>query len=366
MQISVRREDLIKPLGIVAGVVERRQTLPILSNLLLKASGKKLVMTGTDMEIEVAAEVPCQGDGGQLTVPARKFYEICRALPADATITINSEKEKAVVKSGKSRFRLLTLPESDFPSIEAADWGFSYKVSQKSLKWLLEKTMFCMAQQDVRYYLNGLLMEVANKQLRTVATDGHRLAMAETALPSAADQSARQVIVPRKGVAEMASFLDPSDDEVEISVGPNHLRAVLKGYTFISKLIDGRFPEYGKVIPKNQSKSVLVDRSVFRETLGRVAILSNEKYRGVRFGLSSGAMTITAHNPEQEEAQEEVAVNYTGEDLEIGFNVNYISDALGAVDADQVQFELNDPNSSCVIRESATSSYLYVVMPMRL
>jgi len=365
MQISVRREDLIKPLGVVAGVVERRQTLPILSNLLLRVSGKSLVMTGTDMEIEVTAEVPCQGDAGQITIPARKFYEICRALPNDAVISISGEKEKAVVKSGKSRFRLLTLPDTDFPAIEAAEWVFTFKLKQQSLKWLLEKTMFCMAQQDVRYYLNGLLMEVDGGTLRAVATDGHRLAMAETGLGVNSSQS-KQVIVPRKGAMEMASFLEASDEEVEISIGPNHFRAVLKGYTFVSKLIDGRFPEYGKVIPKNQSKNVVIERAVFRETLGRVAILSNEKYRGVRFGLGTGTMTITAHNPEQEEAQEELAVDYSGEELEIGFNVNYISDALGAIDAEQVHFELNDPNSSCVIRESSNSSYLYVVMPMRL
>jgi len=365
MQITLNREELIKPLGVVAGVVERRQTLPILSNLLVRSNGKTVTFTGTDMEVEITAEIPCQGDTGQLTIPARKFYEICRALPADSKITLSIDKEKALVRSGKSRFKLLTMPENEFPSIEAADWQHKFQLPQNALKWLLEKTMFCMAQQDVRYYLNGLLIEVKGGTLKMVATDGHRLSLAEKELEDSGGKE-YQVILPRKGAMEMASFLEDSEDQAQIAIGPNHIKANLKGYSFISKLIDGKFPDYSKVIPSNQSKNIIVDRSVFRETLGRVAILSNEKYRGVRFGITNNLMTITAHNPEQEEAQEEIAVEYKGDELEIGFNVNYISDALGAIEAGQIQFGLNDPNSSCLIRESDNSKYLYVVMPMRL
>jgi len=366
MKITVKREDLVKPLNVVAGVVERRQTLPILSNMLIRSTGDRVSLTSTDMEVEVTAEVSCQGDSGQMTVPARKLYEICRALPADANVTISMEKEKAIVKSGKSRFRLLTMPETEFPAIETGEWNIKLRLPQKSLKWLLQKTMFCMAQQDVRYYLNGLLIEVNDGFLRMVATDGHRLSMAEQDIVNGPGSTGNQVILPRKGALEMANFLEDSDEEIEVSIGPNHLKTEMRGYVFISKLIDGRFPDYMKVIPNSLSKTALVDRGVLRETLARVAILSNEKYRGVRFGLSTDLMTITAHNPEQEEAQEEIAVGYKGEELEIGFNVNYISDALGAIDSEQVSFGLNDPNSSCLLRENDTSKYLYVVMPMRL
>jgi len=366
MHIKVRREDLLKPLGIVAGVVERRQTLPILSNILLRFDGKELTLTGTDLEVEVSARVPgVGGDSGEITVPARKLHDICRALPADVDIDISLEKDKALIKSGKSRFRLLTMSAGDFPSIETAQWSNTVSLPQKQLRWLLEKTMFCMAQQDVRYYLNGLLFEIGPKHLRTVATDGHRLSFAETDVSSSIKEE-KQVILPRKGVLEMTRFLESVDELVKVQIGANHMRASLKGFTFTSKLIDGRFPDYHKVIPKNQSKRVLVKRDIFRETLNRAAILSNEKYRGVRFGLGKGVMTITAHNPEQEEAQEEMQISYDSEELEIGFNVNYISEAVAALEAEEVEFALNDPNSSCLLRVPGNDKNLYVVMPMRL
>ncbi len=364
MHITVKREHLIKPLGVVAGVVERRQTLPILSNLLIRSTGKLITLTGTDLEVEVSATVSGTGTEGEMTLPARKLHEICRALPADAEITIGLDKDKALVRSGKSRFKLLTMPVTEFPAIETTSWNSSFSIPQKDLRWLLEKTMFCMAHQDVRYYLNGLLVEIAGDLLRMVATDGHRLSLAEASIKSQTNNT--QVILPRKGVMEIAGFLENTDENVEITLGSNHLRVAMEGIVFITKLIDGRFPDYSKVVPRNQGKQVLVERDPFRETLGRVSILSNEKYRGVRFGLSSGAITITAHNPEQEEAQEELPINYQGEELEIGFNVNYINEAIGAVSSTQVEIGLNDPNSSCLIREPGKNNYLYVVMPMRL
>lgn len=366
MHITVKREDLLKPLGIVAGVVERRQTLPILSNILLRNNGSELVLTGTDLEVEISAKISVKGgDKGEVTVPARKLYDICRALPSDASIDISLDKEKALIKSGKSRFRLLTMPATEFPAIETAQWDTSFKLSQSKLRWLLEKTMFCMAQQDVRYYLNGLLFEAGGQLLRAVATDGHRLSLAEVELSHSINEE-KHVILPRKGVQEMIRFLDDSDAEVQLQIGSNHLRATLKDLTFTSKLIDGRFPDYNRVIPATQSKRLKVQRGTFRETLNRAAILSNEKYRGVRFGLGAGLMTITAHNPEQEEAQEEIAIDYSGENMEIGFNVNYISEAVGALDNEEIEFCLNDPNSSCLLRVPGNSKHLYVVMPMRL
>ena len=366
MHITVKREDLLKPLGIVAGVVERRQTLPILSNIMLRYNGKELTLTGTDLEVEISAQVSGKGgENGEMTVPARKLHDICRALPSESMIDVSLDKEKALIKSGKSKFRLLTMPATEFPTIETAQWDAKFTLAQNKLRWLLEKTMFCMAQQDVRYYLNGLLFEVSGQQLRAVATDGHRLSLAEVELTSSINTE-KHVILPRKGVQEMIRFLDDSDAEVQLQIGANHLRATLKDLTFTSKLIDGRFPDYNRVIPSSQSKRVKVQRTSFRETLNRAAILSNEKYRGVRFGLGSGLMTITAHNPEQEEAQEEVAIDYNGENMEIGFNVNYISEAVGALDAEEIEFCLNDPNSSCLLRVPSNTKHLYVVMPMRL
>lgn len=365
MNISIAREELIKPLGIVAGIVEKRQTLPILSNILLRHDGNGLDMTGTDLEVEITARVACKGNAGEITIPARKLFDICRALPVDAEIEICRDKEKVLVRSGKSRFRLLTMPANEFPSIETQQWEQNIQLPQNELKWLLEKTMFCMAQQDVRYYLNGLLVELGPNKIRAVATDGHRLSLAEYNVSSLIEKE-KQIIIPRKGVHEMTRFLDDSDGPVEIQVGANHLRTKVKDITFTTKLIDGRFPDYNRVIPTNQTKHVLAKRDIFRETLNRVAILSNEKYRGVRFGLSEGLLSITAHNPEQEEAQEELAVTYKGEDLEIGFNVNYISEAAAALDSEEVEFEVSDPSSSCLLRTPGNNKHLYVVMPMRL
>jgi DNA polymerase-3 subunit beta len=366
MNITIQREELMKPLAFVAGVVERRQTLPILANVLLRFEGDTLVLTGTDLEVEVIARsTAATGQPGEMTVAARKLLDICRALPAKAKLEIRQEKEKAVIKSGSSRFSLLTMPAGDFPSIETAQWDQTIAVRQQDLRMLLSKTHFCMAQQDVRYYLNGLLMELTEGRLRTVATDGHRLALAEAALASGGGPE-RQVIVPRKGVQELMRFLEDSAETVELQLSANHLRANLRELTFTSKLIDGRFPDYNKVIPAQHTRKVETDRVAVLDTLNRVAILSNEKYRGARITLSSGRMSITAHNPEQEEAREEVEVTYQGEEMEIGFNVNYVAEAINALESEQVEFGLTDANSSCTIRTPGTTGHLYVVMPMRL
>jgi len=366
MHINIRRDELIKPLSIVAGVVERRQTLPILSNILVRTDGKNLTLTATDLEVEISTHLPVPGtQQSEFTVPARKLYDICRALPANAEIEIKLDKDRVGIKSGKSRFRLLTMPATEFPALEASSWEMSFSLPQKQLRWLLEKTMFCMAQQDVRYYLNGLLFEASGQTIRAVATDGHRLSMAETDV-TPSFKTGKQVILPRKGVVEMIRFLEDTDDPVEIQIGPNHIRTNLKGLVFTSKLIDGRFPDYNKVIPVNQTKQVRLVKETFRETLNRVAILSNEKYRGVRFTLSKGLMTITAHNPEQEEAQEELEIDYRGDDIEIGFNVNYMSEAVSAIESPEIELSLNDPNSSCLLHTPGNNRHLYVVMPMRL
>ncbi|OGI42084.1 MAG: DNA polymerase III subunit beta [Candidatus Muproteobacteria bacterium RBG_16_64_11] len=366
MRIQIQREDLLKPLSLVGGAAERRQTLPILSNVLLRMNDAGLVLTGTDLEVEVIARTnQTKGEAGEMTLPARKLLEICRALPAQATLDIKQEKDKATLKSGRSRFSLLTLPASDFPSIETAQWEQSLVLEQKPLKTLLEKTQFCMAQQDVRYYLNGMLFDLNGKQLRAVATDGHRMAVGEIALSSPMDP-ARQLIVPRKGIQEIIRFLGDEKAEVQVQINPNHIRINLADLTFTCKLIDGRYPDYTKVIPSGQRTLLRIGREALRGTLGRVAILSNEKFRGVRLSLKPGSMNIVAHNPEHEEAQEEMTVDYKGEELEIGFNANYILDAVAALESDDIELGLSDANSSCTLHSPGDTSQQYVVMPMRL
>jgi DNA polymerase-3 subunit beta len=366
MKITMQREDLMKPLSFVAGVVERRQTLPILANVLVRLESGKLRLTGTDLEVEVSARCSAaEGEDGETTVAARKLLDICRALPAKAKLELRLDKEKAVLKSGSSRFSLLTMPAGEFPSIETTQWEQSLRLPQRELRTLLSKAYFCMAQQDVRYYLNGLLLELGGSRLRAVATDGHRLALSETTLPEPASGE-RQVIVPRKGVLELMRFLEDSEEAIELQLSANHIRANFPDLTFTSKLIDGRFPDYNKVIPTGHNKVIRIGRDELIETLNRVAILSNEKYRGARISLATNRMSITAHNPEQEEAREEMAVGYEGEELEIGFNVNYLTEAVSALDSAEVEFALTDANSSCTIRTPGDKRHLYVVMPMRL
>jgi DNA polymerase-3 subunit beta len=366
MEISISRDVLVKPLGQVAGVVERRQTLPILAYVLIRLNEGRLTMAGTDLEVEVLAATDLDGGSpGEMTVPARKLLDICRSLPAEATVKISQKGEKAVVSSGRSRFTLVTMPSADFPGVEASEWTDEFEIPQGTLKSLLEATQFCMAHQDVRYYLNGLLLEVENETLRAVATDGHRMGMREVKLAQG-PAGTRQVIVPRKGVLELSRFLDESDTPVKVSLGANHIRVVLPDLTFTSKLIDGRFPDYSKVIPQDQTKRIVLERQDLRNALSRAAILSNEKYRGVRLTLENQALRITAHNPEQEEAEEEVPIDYSGESLEIGFNVTYLIEAMGTLTSEQVQIGLSDPNSSCTLTAPGDDATLYVIMPMRL
>jgi DNA polymerase III subunit beta len=302
--------------------------------------------------------------GGEITLPGRKLLDIVKALPEKAQVTIAIEGERATVRSGKSRFTLATLPASDFPTVEDIRAQKAVLVAQSALRRLLDKTHFSMAQQDVRYYLNGMLLEADGKTLRTVATDGHRLSYCETTLEHEAGP-AQQVIVPRKGVLELQRLLN-GEGNVELAIGTNHVRAQIGDIRFTSKLIDGRFPEYSRVIPSNPTKRIAADRDVLRSALQRAAILSNEKYRGIRLAVKPGILLLQSHNPEQEEAEEELEINYAGEELEIGFNVNYLLDALAAVDGGEVEIGLTDANNSCLLSSNATPQAKYVVMPMRL
>jgi len=365
MKISAEREKILSPLQTVIGVVERRQTMPILANVLLSAKNDRLSVTATDLEVELvaSANVSVQ-QNGEITVPGRKFLDICRALPEGAAISLVVEADKVTVKAGRSRFTLSTLPASDFPTVDEINAQQTLRLAQADFRRLLDKTHFSMAQQDVRYYLNGMLLEVDGKNLRAVATDGHRLALCEIELPSKA-KSAQQVIVPRKGVLELQRILG-SEGDVDLAIGTNHIRAQIGEVRFTSKLIDGRFPEYSRVIPAQPTRQVRADRDLLRSSLQRTAILANEKYRGIRLALKTNTLTIQAHNPEQEEAEEELEVTYGGEDLEVGFNVNYLLDALAAVDGDQVVIGLTDANSSCLVHAPESTHSRYVVMPMRL
>ncbi len=367
MHFTIQREALLKPLQLVAGVVERRQTLPVLSNVLLVVEGQQLSLTGTDLEVELVGRVTLEdsAEPGEITVPARKLMDICKSLPSDVMIDIRLDEQKLVVKAGRSRFTLSTLPANDFPTVEEGPGSLTFNLVQSKLRRLIDRTSFAMAQQDVRYYLNGMLIEVQTGVLRAVATDGHRLAMC--AMEAAIENTERhQVIVPRKGILELARLLTEQDGEVAIVLGANHIRATTGEFTFTSKLVDGKFPDYERVLPRGGDKLVIGDRQALREAFSRTAILSNEKYRGIRLQLASGQLKIQANNPEQEEAEEEVAVDYNGGSLEIGFNVSYLLDVLGVMTTEQVRLILSDANSSALVQEAGNDDSSYVVMPMRL
>lgn len=367
MHFTISRESFLKPLQLVSGVVERRQTLPVLSNVLLVLEGNELSLTGTDLEVELIGRVRVEDSkqSGAITVPARKLLDICKSLSDDAIIELSmTDNNKLNVKSGRSRFTLTTLPATEYPSVEEEPDTFSVTLSQSRLKELLDSTSFAMAQQDVRYYLNGMLFEVGNDYLRVVATDGHRLAMETmTMADGASDQ--QQLIVPRKGIIELGRLLG-DDGDITLTFGQNHIRAKVTEYTFTSKLVDGKFPDYNRVLPKGGNKVLIGNAQELKQAFTRASILSNEKYRGVRVILSSGELKILANNPEQEEAEEVIGVDYEGDSLEIGFNVSYLIDVLSTLPSPRAKITLSDPNSSALIEAESGSDAVYVVMPMRL
>ncbi|MBZ4038003.1 DNA polymerase III subunit beta [Novilysobacter selenitireducens] len=366
MRFSLQREVFLKPLAQVVNVVERRQTLPVLANLLVQVQDGQLSLTGTDLEVEMISRIAVdEAQDGETTIPARKLFEIVRALPDGSKVTVSQTAEKVTVSAGRSRFTLATLPANDFPSIDEVEATERVRVPEAALKELIERTAFAMAQQDVRYYLNGLLFDLRENSLRCVATDGHRLALCEAQYEGGA-QAKRQIIVPRKGVTELQRLLEGGDRELELEMGRGHIRVKRDDVTFTSKLIDGRFPDYEAVIPIGADKEVRIDREVLRASLQRAAILSNEKYRGVRIEVSPGQLKISAHNPEQEEAQEEVEADTRVDDLSVGFNVNYLLDALTALRDEHVVLALRDANSSALVREASNDRCRHVVMPLRL
>lgn len=366
MKFTIEREQLLKPLQQVSGPLGGRPTLPILGNLLLQVSENILSLTGTDLEVEMVAKVTLTrpGESGSITVPARKFFDIWRGLPDGAEIKVTLEGDRLLVRSGRSRFSLSTLPAADFPNLDDWQSEVEFELPQATLKRLIEATQFSMAHQDVRYYLNGMLFETEGQELRTVATDGHRLAVCSLNIDK--DLPTHSVIVPRKGVVEFMRLLDSSDESLKLQIGSNNIRAHVGDFIFTSKLVDGRFPDYRRVLPKNPDKTLTADCDKLKQAFSRAAILSNEKFRGVRLYISENQLRITANNPEQEESEEIVDVNYQSPMIEIGFNVSYILDVLNTLKCEQVNLLLTDSNASVQIEDAATNAAAYVVMPMRL
>lgn len=368
MNINIQKETLEQPLSQIIGVVEKRQTLPILGNAYLELNQGVLTLIGSDLETEITTKVEgVDGTDGKTTVSARKLYDICRSLPKESQISLIIEQDnKMVLKAGKSRFTLQTLNAEDFPRLEETQWKQEFELQQKHLNSLLTKTSFSMAQQDVRYFLNGLLLEIHNDRILSVATDGHRLAKTQVTIdPLGIDQV--QSIVPRKAVIEIAKFLDASSDKpVQVKLNASHISIKSGHFMFISKLIDGRFPDYEKVIPANLDKHVIINRENLINILSRAAILSNEKFRGVSLKVENNTLQVRSHNPDQEHAKDEMEISYNGESIEIGFNVNYLLEALKACDSENIDLGLLDPNTSCTFHAQESADTLYLIMPMRL
>lgn len=366
MKFTIERNQLLPGLQAVNSVIERRHTMPILSNLLVSITKEQLTLTGTDMEVELIIKIPHQGENSDdFTLPARKLLDICRALPEGAKLDFTVEKDQAVLKTGKSRFTLATLPAKEYPSTDISQFDVTVNLPADVLRALLDDTLFAMAQQDVRYYLNGLLLEVSSNAIRAVATDGHRLAMKEIAVDTGISDE-KQIIVPRKAVIEMVRLLQGSEEALHLQIGNNHLRLQQAQFQFTSKLIDGKFPDYQRVIPQKSDTPVVANRDALRQSLTRASILSNEKYRGVRLLLSKGNIKALAHNPEHEEAEESLEVEYGGEEMEIGFNVNYLLDAINAIKTEKLIMTVQSPDSSCLLLPDSEENCKYVVMPMRL
>jgi len=366
MKISISREEILPALQTVNGVVERRQTLPILSNVLLVISKDNISLTATDMEVELVATIEkTSHKTGEITLPARKLLDICKALPEEAQINLEISNDRASINSGKSRFVLSTLPAQEYPLVEFSEDKTHFQISQRNFKNILDNTAFAMAQQDVRYYLNGLLLELEGNKLRAVATDGHRLALCDTEIESKPVKPI-QVIVPRKGVTELTRLLRDDERNVDVLISSNHIRLDLDGIKFTSKLVDGKFPDYTRVIPAENDTPVVANKELLRQSLTRASILSNEKYRGVRIILEPSKLRALAHNPEQEEAEEEIEVTYSGNEMEIGFNVSYLLDALNIIKTENVFITISDPNSSCLFLPENSKDCKFVVMPMRL
>jgi DNA polymerase-3 subunit beta len=367
MKFTIARETLLTPLQQVIGVIEKRQTLPILSNVLLKLADGQLELTGTDLEVQLVTRTTVEtGDAGAVTVPARKLLDICRLLPDKSTISVECKEDRFAIRCGSSRFNLSTLPADNYPEFDTGTSELEVAVPAASLRRALEKTTFAMAQQDVRYYLNGLLLDLDGQVLRTVASDGHRLAVFETPLEFDA-QGGRQIIVPRKGVLELGRLLGEGEETVTVRIAPNTVRVNLGTVSFAAKLIEGRFPDFQRVMPRDLARVIWVDKDIFKAALTRVSVLSNEKYKSIGMDVDEEAvMSLKAQNPEHEEAEERVPIQLEGAGLSVGFNASYLLDAVNNVDSARVRLSFTENANSCLIEDSEDSHFKFIVMPMRL
>ncbi|HAZ60777.1 MAG TPA: DNA polymerase III subunit beta [Gammaproteobacteria bacterium] len=367
MKLLLTREALLRPLSTIVGVVERRAKVPILGNVLILADESGIEMVGSDNEVEVSfrSDHPVMVRGST-TVNARKLHDIVRALPEGLECQIEQDENHLLLRAGRSRFSLVTLPAADFPRVPEVEGGIRFELPARSLRRLIERSQFAMAQQDFRYYLNGLLVELAGARLRAVATDGHRLALTEQTLEQEVSSELQQFILPRKGVSEALRLLPDAADVASVIIAASHLALTVGHQRLVSRLVDARYPDYERVLPREARAVLEAPREALRQAFNRIAILSNEKYRGIRLNLADGLLKVSAQNPELEMAEEEMEVSYTGQPLEVGFNVSYLLEALAAMDVETVAIEFTDPNSSCLLRASEGSLDRYVVMPMRL
>jgi DNA polymerase III subunit beta len=365
--LKATQEKTLAALQAVAGIVERRHTLPILANVLVRKSGSQVELTTSDLEIQVRTTAELDGDAGNFatTVGARKLIDILRSMPSDQTVTLSANQNKLTLQGGKSRFTLQTLPSDDFPLVqEAADFGPMFSVPQKTLRLLINQVHFAMAVHDIRYYLNGILFVAEGKSLTLVATDGHRLALAQATLE--VEIPKQEVILPRKTVLELQRLLRDEDTAIELRFAGNQAKFSFSGMEFVSKLVEGKFPDYNRVIPKNHKNAVTLGRAPLLASLQRAAILTSEKFKGVRVNIEPGLLRIASSNAEQEEAKEELEIDYAGDSIEIGFNVTYLIDALTNMSQEMVKMELQDTNSSALITVPEQAGFKYVVMPMRI
>jgi DNA polymerase-3 subunit beta len=365
--LECSRDELLSPLQTVSGIVERRHTLPILSNVLMESSGEDLVLLATDLEIQVCSRSGIRARAGEsaITTSARKLQDILRALPADAKVSLETNANRLQLRSGRSRFTLQTLPAEDFPRLASGvDQVAELALPQRSLRSLLHLVQYAMAQQDIRYYLNGLLLSVEGRELRVVATDGHRLAFAKTALED--EQPKQEVVLPRKAVLELSKLLGDNDEPIRIGLLGNQVRFNFGAVELFTKIVDGKFPDYGRVIPTGHQNIITVEREGLLQALQRTAILSNDKFRGVRWVLTKDSLRVSCSNTEQEEAQEEMELDYAGAAIDIGFNVNYLLDVLNALSGSHVRCAFGDASSSVLMTDPGLESFKYVIMPMRI
>jgi len=365
--VKAPRDALLKPLATVSGIVERRHTLPILANLLMRKKGNEISFLATDIEIQITThgDFAAGPEEVAITVAARKLLDILRALPESGEVSLSHTNKKLTVQSGKSRFQLATLEAADFPTVAQPEtWTAQLSLTQKSLKHLLSMVYFSMAQQDIRYYLNGLLFVTEGRYVRAVATDGHRLAFCQATVQN--DLPKQEVIIPRKTILELMRLLEENDEAVQISVASNQIKFNFSSIELISKLIEGKFPDYNRVIPQGHTKIFVVDRALLQSALQRVAILTSDKFKGVRWAIEAGTLKISSTNADQEEANEELEVDWPHEPLDIGFNVSYLLDVLANLKTQNVQLALSDPNTSVLLTLPENTDFKYVVMPMRI